>query len=1134
MVNMRLLLIIFILSIFSLSGYGFSVELEQYQGTHPGTGTFFNITAGSGHITASTDNEVSATLFGASDQVIFSISDSVNLLTQVTVRGLNASTNYYVRANGSETSALMATDSQGKISLTLDTSRPSDLFISATTSTVFISDNAVGGGCIAVGNWNDTTNTCTLNQSVADQITLNLSNAVLDCAGYNVTSKNNFLGIVATNNNLSILNCRISGFFLNVLTGFNTHFTLNNSYLGNSSFAGMLFRANNSVVFNNTFANNSRAGRFDTGSNNVFSFNTIINNAFGISSFGLKDSLYLNNTFISGGENSFPAGLSKGNALGLVLGSTNITLRNNTVIDHNGINFRDIFDQDVDTSNTIDGQLAYYLKNLNDTVINDTTHPNAAFIFCDVCNNVTIENIDITSSNVFGIGLNNGVNVTIRRSLVTNNSDGFYIEDSHHLTLHNNTFALREQELFYRAIHAVNVTNSSIADSNFSTGDNVSGSRMVELGIGGSNANIVTRNRVSNGNGEFVRGCSSTTNVTHNVLINISNGISLSGGSSCPKSGLGLTAYNYMVSNRNLINPFLNEEDDKALHTSNGHNFLFHNNTMIGIYEQMIKVESNSYNINFTNNLMIATNNINNYSIRTLENNQDPNITFINNTFVNTTHFIDVLNASSTFINTTYRFPQGVVSFNSTFLTAPGQVNTSNFNITSDGRVFVNTTQIPFFNASAVVTVNALPTTFSNPKVQVDHDFDDIYDECPLCDLLSYTGGGPVTYTVPGFSIYRVVENFTCGTVNRSITLNSNLTGSGSCLNITQDDIVIDCAGSSINGSGAVISVDNKSNVTFKNCQVNVDSADTGVKVVNSTGVILENITFAGGGNGTGFYFENSSTTMLQSTLFDVGIWLVQNSSVTNFTDLTFANPFGNITFFSPLLFNNSLVIDTDLLSITSKIAFINSTNLTMLNTSAQIGFNSLSFINPRPTADFAQAGTFVTCLPPTCVELAYSDGVFVFTVNRFSSFSFEEAFSSVATARGGGGGGGGSSRTPWNTPNTPSSTTDSTPTEADPSERSSTQTEEEQVEKQEQREQIIDPVIEEPSIPSVIPKVFTSSPPVKNNLPLALILAAILGISLLLYGYRTNGEFRSAVRKQKKKALKLAKHISKQVKGLK
>jgi len=134
----------------------------------------------------------------------------------------------------------------GSSSFTIDTAAPT------ITPTVYISDNAVGGDCGAVGVWDDATKTCTLSGSLnfdGTGIVIGSNGVTLDGNGYSITGAGGKAsGVVLTiRNNVTVKNLTITGFKygVNILSSSNIT-VYNNNFYDNTTQVGLSGGSGNS------------------------------------------------------------------------------------------------------------------------------------------------------------------------------------------------------------------------------------------------------------------------------------------------------------------------------------------------------------------------------------------------------------------------------------------------------------------------------------------------------------------------------------------------------------------------------------------------------------------------------------------------------------------------------------------------------------------------------------------------------------------------------------------------------------------------------------------------------------------------------------------------------------------------
>lgn len=168
---------------------------------------------------------------------------------------------------------------------------------------------------------------------------------------------------------------------------------------------------------------------------------------------------------------------------------------------------------DMDDSNTIgDNKKVYYLVDENNLIINPNTFPDAGFIALVNCNNITVQNIEV-SNNIQGIILAGTTEVTISQSSITGNQVGVMIFSASNNYVTGNFISNNERGIQLSMFSNVN----SISANNITA--NKGG-----LAIYNSSQNTISGNSiVNNNNYGLVVSASSFNLIRGNYFIN--NGI---------------------------------------------------------------------------------------------------------------------------------------------------------------------------------------------------------------------------------------------------------------------------------------------------------------------------------------------------------------------------------------------------------------------------------------------------------------------------------------------------------------------------------------------------------------------------------------------------------------------------------
>ena len=117
--------------------------------------------------------------------------------------------------------------------------------------------------------------------------------------------------------------------------------------------------------------------------------------------------------------------------IGIYLSSSNYNTLTNNTMNGNLYNFRlsgdsnSDFNNQIDTTNMVDGKPVYYIKGVSDTVYDSST--NAGTFYCIDCVNVTIKNLDLRK-NYYGILFWNTTRSNIQNVNASNNYYGIYLQ----------------------------------------------------------------------------------------------------------------------------------------------------------------------------------------------------------------------------------------------------------------------------------------------------------------------------------------------------------------------------------------------------------------------------------------------------------------------------------------------------------------------------------------------------------------------------------------------------------------------------------------------------------------------------------------------------------------------------------
>ena len=209
--------------------------------------------------------------------------------------------------------------------------------------------------------------------------------------------------------------------------------------------------SDNNSVSNNTCSFNEGCGiSLWFSPNNSISDNTCSFNGLGIFLYGSTNNDLTNNN------------CSFNEYRGISLHSTNNTLRNNRM-SYNRYNFDAwggawAVENDVDTSNLVDGRPIYYLIGASDAVIDAET--NAGTVYCIDCENITVKDLTLTN-NSKGIYFFNTTNSRIQNNNCSFNGYGIQLYDSDSNSISNNNCSYN----YFSGIELWRSTTNSIANN---------------------------------------------------------------------------------------------------------------------------------------------------------------------------------------------------------------------------------------------------------------------------------------------------------------------------------------------------------------------------------------------------------------------------------------------------------------------------------------------------------------------------------------------------------------------------------------------------------------------------------------------------------------------------------------------
>ncbi|MBS3147338.1 right-handed parallel beta-helix repeat-containing protein [Candidatus Woesearchaeota archaeon] len=237
---------------------------------------------------------------------------------------------------------------------------------------------------------------------------------------------------------------------------------------------------------------------------------------------------------------------------------------------------------------------------------------------------------------------------------------------------------------------------------------------------------------------------------------------------------------------------------------------------------------------------------------------------------------------------------------------------------------------------------------------------------------------------------------------NNHITTNGTSSNHGiSLLTSVSNNIILNNTISTHGTSSTNIGISLQStafgnNITNNKIQTNGTTNNYGIRLesaVENNSFVSNNIRTVGL-DSYGISAMNANGSIFNNTVLnDTVEWInTSSNSSQTFTNTTFENLNGSMIISENFTIIGEANVSQNKLNITFNNAFLNSTNLSFMNTSAQITLRNITFDNARPLIDVNDSETFVPCEPPQCVEVSYVNQTFIFNVSSFTAYESGES----------------------------------------------------------------------------------------------------------------------------------------------
>ena len=198
------------------------------------------------------------------------------------------------------------------------------------------------------GTWNPGTRTYTLNQDLSEPIEIVQDNVVLDGVGHTVAGSGSGYGVdIEWRTGVTVKNLTVRGFIYGIYVSYSSGNSLTgNTVSSNTSFGILIHRSNNNTITGNTISSNTEGMHLIHSGGNHLSGNVMSGN--------------LPSNFSVRGEDDAA------------------------------------FDNDIDTTNTVEGKPIYYIRNAVGQVYDSST--NAGVLYAINCINITVKDLTLTDN----------------------------------------------------------------------------------------------------------------------------------------------------------------------------------------------------------------------------------------------------------------------------------------------------------------------------------------------------------------------------------------------------------------------------------------------------------------------------------------------------------------------------------------------------------------------------------------------------------------------------------------------------------------------------------------------------------------------------------------------------------------
>ena len=231
-----------------------------------------------------------------------------------------------------------------------------------------------------------------------------------------------------------------------------------------NAFEGISLTNGGNNITDNVVMNNEWAGIYlFISSGNVIADNTIVNTGGSTWYYGAG---ILCNAFSS--QNTIANNTLDNNTWGIVFTTLDRNiLRGNRILNCTfGFQVENFFEEDIDTSNLIDGRPIYYLLNQEDLVVDNLAFPSVGFLGIVDSENITVRGLDLQNKGI-GILFANTNDSIIENLRIQNNNIGIHLFYSMNNTINDNLIAYNKIAGIYLENCESNTVRCNMISGNF-------------------------------------------------------------------------------------------------------------------------------------------------------------------------------------------------------------------------------------------------------------------------------------------------------------------------------------------------------------------------------------------------------------------------------------------------------------------------------------------------------------------------------------------------------------------------------------------------------------------------------------------------------------------------------------------